>query len=299
MAMKVWHTLEIEIARTAESVATAELWAHQTTGIEVSEDPSHPEAVTLRAYFDLAPDVGVIHREILEGLARLGLPETALARVDSLTIADQDWMAEWKKGYEPVAIGERLLICPSWKRETLGPTDRLVIEIDPGMAFGTGTHETTRGCLEMIERYWGGGALLDVGTGTGILAMAALRLHPGARVTGFDNDPEAIEVATGNAAINGLAEELEIEVNRLSAYAGHEFDTVVANLTADVIVPLAPEFPSVMKPGGTLILSGILLEQERQVLDAISTSYLPVETKRDGEWVTMTARLGGGSPATT
>lgn len=291
--MKVWHSLEIEIARVAESAAATQLWAHQTTGIEVSEDPAQPEKVVLRAYFDAAPDHEAIRREILHGLTHLALPESALIRIDALTIADQDWLAEWKKGYEPVPIGERLIICPSWKRESLGTTSRLIIEIDPGMAFGTGTHETTRGCLEMIEKHWQGGALLDVGTGTGILALAALRLHPSSRVTGFDNDPEAIEVALENAAINHLAEEVELEVNRLSAYAGQEFDTVVANLTADVIIPLAPEFPSVMKSGAILILSGILLEQEKDVITAISPGFSVVETKHDGEWVTITAQRVG------
>lgn len=288
--MKIWHSIEVEITRAAEAAATTQLWAHQTTGFEVSEDPGHPDEVTLRAYFDAAPDAEAIRRGIIHELAHQGLPETALRRIESLTIADQDWLAEWKKGYEAVEIGERLLICPSWKREKVGATDRLVIEIDPGMAFGTGTHETTRGCLEMLERYWQGGSLLDVGTGTGILAMAAARLAEGARIVGFDNDPEAIEVALENAAINGLTEQLELEVNRLSAYAGQEFDVVVANLTADVIIPLAPEFPGVMRPGAVLILSGILREQEGDVRGAFGeVTWLAV--KPENEWVTLVCQV--------
>lgn len=288
--MKVWHSIEVEIARAAESAATTQLWAHQTTGFEVSEDPARPDEITLRAYFDTPPDAAAIRAAILHELGHQGVPSTALHRVESLTIADQDWLAEWKKGYEPVEIGERLLICPSWKREKVAGTSRLIIEIDPGMAFGTGTHETTRGCLEMIEKYWQGGAMLDVGTGTGILAMAAARLHPGARVVGFDNDPEAIEVANENAAINGLTDQLELEVNRLSAYAGQEFDLVVANLTADVIIPLAADFPTVMHPGSILILSGILREQEEQVKKALD-QFTWREAKPDNEWVTLVCQL--------
>jgi ribosomal protein L11 methyltransferase len=169
------------------------------------------------------------------------------------------------------------------------------------MAFGTGTHETTRGCLEMLEKYWPppavSGALLDVGTGTGILAIAAIKLlsgklHPGARVTAFDIDPEAIEVARENAEINRVVEDIEIEVNKLSAYQGQEFDVVLANLTADVIIPLAPDFPAVMKPQATLIVSGILGEQGNEVIAALNKHQLELlESKPDGEWVTMAFRL--------
>src|SRR5262249_6483413 len=147
--------------------------------------------------------------QILQNLKAINLPDFALRRVEAMTVADQDWLSEWKKGWEPILIGERLLISPSWKLDKAKGTDRVVIQIDPGMAFGTGTHETTRGCLEMLEKYWppasGSGRLLDVGTGTGILAIAAFKLlsgkllsgklHPESRVAAFDIDPEAIEVA--------------------------------------------------------------------------------------------------------
>lgn len=289
MSTKVWHAVEIEIARVAETAATTQLWTMNTTGVEVSEDAS--DFVTLRAYFDAAPDVDKLRQQILHHLKLIDLPEFALRRVETMTIADQDWLSEWKKGWEPIVIGERLVIAPSWKLDQVGETDRVIIQIDPGMAFGTGTHETTRGCLEMLEKYWQGGALLDVGTGTGILAIAAIRLHPDARVSAFDIDPEAIEVARENLEINGVADEIELEVNKLSAYQGQEFDVVLANLTADVIIPLAPEFPLVMKPGATLIVSGILREQGDDVLAALKAlGFELVESKPDGEWVTMALR---------
>lgn len=287
--MKVWHAVEIEIARIGESAATAQLWTFGTTGLEVSEDGS--DFVTLRAYFDLAPDIARMRQEIIASLRQLNLPDSGLRRVDSLTIADQDWLAEWKKGYEPVEIGNRMIVSPSWKRDQVAGTDRIIIQIDPGMAFGTGTHETTRGCLEMLEKHWRGGSLLDVGTGTGILAIAAIKLHPGSIVTGFDVDPEAITVAEENATINCVGDEIELEVNRLSSYAGRQFDVVVANLTADVIIPLAGEFPEVIKPGGMLIVSGILTEQGDEVLEALrSEGFEMIEAKPDGEWVTFTLK---------
>jgi ribosomal protein L11 methyltransferase len=293
MSTKVWHAVEVEIARVAETAATAQLWALNSTGLEVSEDAS--DFVTLRAYFNAAPDVEALRKQILNNLKLINLPDFALRRVEAMTIADQDWLSEWKKGWEPLLVGQRLLISPSWKLEKAKGTDRIVIQIDPGMAFGTGTHETTRGCLEMLEKYWppasGSGALLDVGTGTGILAIAAIKLHPGARVTAFDVDPEAIEVARENAEINLVADEIDIEVNKLSFYQGQDFDLVLANLTADVIIPLAPEFPTVMKPQATLIVSGILREQGDDVIAALNVQQFDViESKPDGEWLTIVLR---------
>jgi ribosomal protein L11 methyltransferase len=295
MNNKIWHAIEITIARVGETAATTQLWAFNTTGIEVSEDPAHPDLITLRAYFDAAPDLGKLRRQVVRGLKLMDLPDFALRKIEALSIADQDWLAEWKKGWEPILVGQRLMVCPSWKRGEAGATDRLVIEIDPGMAFGTGTHETTRGCLEMLEKYWPprpeAGALLDVGTGTGILAIAAGKLCPGARVVGFDVDPEAIEVARENAAINGVGDDLEIEVNKLAWYHGQDFDLVLANLTADVIIPLSDEFPLVMKPAGVLIVSGILREQGDDVRAALGVQgFAPLESKPDGEWVTMALR---------
>jgi len=288
--MKVWHALELEIARVAETPVASQLWVAGTTGIEISEDT--PEVITLRAYFDLPPDTEKLRAQILRALRHCDLPEVALRQMQSLTVADQDWLAEWKKGYEPVAIGQRLLVTPSWKLDQGTETDRVIVQIDPGMAFGTGTHETTRGCLELLEKYWRGGSLLDVGTGTGILAIAAVKLAPGSRVVGIDIDPEAITVAEENAEINGVAEELELEVNKLSSFHGQQFDLVLANLTADVIVPLAADFAQVIAPQGILIVSGILREQEAEVREALGGQHFDViEAKPDHEWVTLAACL--------
>lgn len=299
MNTKVWHAVEVEIARVAETAATTQLWTFNTTGLEVSEDSS--DFVTLRAYFDVAPDVEKLRQQILHHLKLIDLPEFALRRVESQIIADQDWMAEWKKGWEPLFIGERLLISPSWKLDEIKATDRVIIQIDPGMAFGTGTHETTRGCLELLERYWPpeseNAALLDVGTGTGILAIAAHKLASARacqhfKIAAFDLDPEAIEVACENALINGVSDAIEIEVNELSSYPGQEFDVVLANLTADVILLLASKLATVMKPQGILILSGVLREQGNDVIAALTADGLDViETKPDGEWITIALRL--------
>jgi GTPase len=288
-SMKIWHALELTFAKAAESAVTPQLWNAGTTGLEVSED--NAATVTMRAYFDVAPDADKLRDDIHQALTHLHLPAEALHKIEALTIADQDWLTEWKKGYEPMNIGERWLVTPSWKRDQVEASERLLIQIDPGMAFGTGTHETTRGCLELLETYWKGGSLLDVGTGTGILAIAAIKLHPQASVIGFDVDPEAITVAEENAEINGVAESLTLETNRLAAFVEQQFDVVLANLTADVVVPLTAELFQVVKSHGVLIVSGILGEQGEEVLKTLmANGFKLIESKPDGEWISYALR---------
>lgn len=287
--MKVWHALELEIARDAESAVTGQLWISGTTGIEISEDV--PELITLRAWFTGPPDEARVRAQVERAIDLADLPAQALRAMKSVTIADEDWLLEWKKSYEPIAIGERLLVTPSWKHAEVRGTARIVIEIDPGMAFGTGTHETTRSCLELLERVWQGGTLLDVGTGTGILAIAAAKLAPGARVVGIDIDPDAIAVASENAAINSVDDNVEFEVNSLFSFRGEGFDLVLANLTADVLVSLAADFAQVVRTNGTLIVSGILLEQTEDVRAALGAQgFSVIESKPDGEWITLALR---------
>lgn len=287
--MKVWHALELEIARAAEPVIAGQLWLAGTTGIEVSEDDA--EFITLRAWFDIRQEADVVRGQLENSLQTAGVPLHALRSVKGFEVADQDWLAEWKKGYEPVEVGERLLIAPSWKRAELENSSRVIVEIDPGMAFGTGTHETTRGCLALLERYWKGGSLLDVGTGTGILAISAAKLCPG-RIVAFDIDPEAIAVAEENARINHVEDEVNFEVNRLSSFLDDSFDLVIANLTADVLTPLANELSSVTRRGGRLITSGILTDQRDQVVEALTPhGYTIIESITDGEWITIAFSL--------
>src|SRR5262249_49476083 len=166
---------------------------------------------------------------------------------------------------------------------------RSVVRIDPGMAFGTGTHETTRLCLAAIEKYWGGGSLLDVGTGTGILAIAAALLAPGSRVVAIDVDPQAVEIARENAAINRVS--VEVSAQPLTSFSGCKFDAVIANLTAEMIVDLFPALIACLAPSGLLILSGILTELAQEVERAAASTDLAIEERNeDGEWCGIIAR---------
>jgi len=166
------------------------------------------------------------------------------------------------------------------------------------MAFGTGTHETTRLCLEALERYWNGGTLLDVGTGTGILAIAAALLHPGSCVTGIDIDPVAVSVARENVAINRVPpDQIAILEAQPKQFGGcgvdrEAFDVVIANLTAEVIIDLAPDLIACLAPGGCLILSGILTELAPDVTATLLRSGFSIlEQRESGEWSSVVASL--------
>ena len=283
---KMWHVVAVEVAREAEETASAALFNLGSTGILTLEESD--ARVKLGAYFDEGADPEVIARAVEAELARAGL-HGAFFAVSISGIPDQDWMQKWKEGFEPVEIGTRLVIAPSWKlpRETRG---RAVIQIDPGMAFGTGTHETTRMCLELIERRWRGGRLLDVGTGTGILAIAAARVAPRSVVTAIDIDPQAVGVARENVEINRATGSVEILEGQPRDYAGRAFDMVVANLTAEVIIGLASDLVGCLAPSGTMILSGILTALGQDVERAVADRGLVIIERREaGEWTALVA----------
>src|SRR5262245_52943127 len=248
---RTWWLVTITLSREQQEAVSSLLFDLGTTGIITFEETE--QSITLGAYFTERPEAGALKREI-ERRAGGALSELWIDEV-----ADDDWMQKWKEGFGPVEIGERLIVAPSWSLPNTSE-GRVVIQIDPGMAFGTGTHESTRLCLEAIERCWRGNALLDVGTGTGILAIAAARLQPGSRVVAIDVDPQAVEVARENLAINGVADSVVLLEAQPRKLADQRFDVVVANLTAEVIVDLMTDLRKCLEADGLMILCGILIE---------------------------------------
>jgi ribosomal protein L11 methyltransferase len=224
--------------------------------------------------------------DLADALRVYDLPSSSVRKMNIREVADEDWLGEWKKSWQPVEVGQRFIIAPPCT-EIPAEHDRIVIRFEPGMAFGTGTHETTRLCLGAIEKYFTGGSFLDVGTGTGILAIAAAKLFREARVEACDTDAEAITIARQNAILNA-AEQIAFRVGTVEE-ATASADLVCANLTADVIVRLLPSLVSVTC--GRLILSGILDTQLQMVVASLSVAGVPnpLEIMQDGEWIAIIA----------
>jgi ribosomal protein L11 methyltransferase len=200
-------------------------------------------------------------------------------------IEDRDWLGEWKKSWQPVEVG-CFIIAPPWS-EIQDARNRIVIRIEPGMAFGTGTHETTRLSLKAITRFFRGGSFFDVGTGTGILAIAAAKLFPSARVQACDTDIEAIRIAHENARLNGVGERIEFLPGSLEISSSSSADFVCANLTAEAIIALLPSLISATC--GRLVLSGILDVQLDSVVEKLRDSGAPESfvMMQEGEWIAL------------
>ena len=282
MPPRLWYAVDISLETAAQEAVEYALMEAGANGTETSE--AGDDIMTATGYFDAPPDGSELKEAIRDALQLYDLKTTAVREVSQREVADQDWLGEWKKGWQPVSIGKRFVVAPPWS--IVPPAlDRLVIQIEPGMAFGTGTHETTRLCLTAIENYFEGGSFLDVGTGTGILAIAAARLYPRATVDAYDTDEEAIVIARENAELNDCSQ-IRFRAGTIDATTPSA-DCVVANLTADVILPLLPQLVGVYCK--RLILSGILATQEEQVRIALHANSIDqiCEVLSDGEWIAV------------
>jgi len=278
-----WYALDLTIDPSAAEAVTYALMEAGALGTEINQ--SNPDLQTATAYFESLPDRELVRAQLTEALKIYALPSSSVREMNLREFADQDWLGEWKKSWTPVAAGKQFLIAPPWS-EIRDADDRIVIRIEPGMAFGTGTHETTRLCLSALEKYFAGESLLDVGTGTGILAIAAAKLFPNARIEACDTDAEAVAIAVENARLNGVAENISFRVGSVSESTASAA-IVCANLTADVIVKLLPLLSGAAC--GRLILSGILNTQRDEVVTALRDHGVTIEPEvfQDGEWVAV------------
>ncbi len=207
------------------------------------------------------------------------------------SVAEEDWTESWKKAFRPFRLGAHMLIKPSWEAVETLPGDH-VIEIDPGMAFGTGTHETTGMCVKLVEKYVKpGDTAIDIGTGTGILAIAAA--HMGAkRVLATDLDAVAVRVARENVRINGFEGTIEMRCGDLLEVVDEQADVVIANIIADVIIGLAAPVKPHIVEGGVFICSGIAVNRLEDVLAALNAAgYQVLDTLIEGEWAAVASRV--------
>ena len=253
--------------------------------LTVREDPSAPFVVTAHLP-DEAGSPELIDRteRALWHLQAFGLRPVGELRVRG--VDDADWADGWRAHYVPQRIG-RVVVVPSWMTEPLAPTEVPII-LDPGMAFGTGLHPTTRGCLMLLQTTQPmPPAVLDVGCGSGILALAALRLGA-ERAVAIDTDRLAVEATRANAERNGLAERIEVSTGNLAAPAAERYGLVLANLVAAVLVTLAERLADHLAAGGTMVVGGVIEPRATEVCTALESAGLRVVERRDdGEWVSL------------
>ena len=297
--LEVSLTVDGELAEAVADVlarfAYSGVMMEQSVKYTDEEDAGTPTGpITVRAYLEMNDQIEETRQKLEESLYYLGriqpLPAAAYKQ-----IADQNWMEAWKQHYKPILIGEWLVIVPAWM-DSPDP-NRIAIRIDPGMAFGTGTHPTTQLCLELMEKNFvtrHPSQVIDVGCGSGILSIAAIKLGAESAL-GVDIDAGSIVNARDNAKANHVGEELILGIGSVGEildgrFAFRQAPLVLANILAPVIVRLFDAgLATLVEEGGAIILSGILQEQAQHVIEAAQAKGLTViEQRQMGDWVALT-----------
>ena len=315
----MWYEIKVKTTSEASEAVSNMLYEIDAEGVLI-EDPNDPvytnskesdwdyidieevkrhleyDGAVVKCYFDGA-DVGALDIkekvEYLKGrLAQIesfGLEGGPLT-VDVTELENTDWNSEWKKHYKPFEVGNKLVIKPSWE-EYNSSSDRLIIEIDPGGAFGSGTHETTSMCMEMLEENVTPDVdVFDIGCGSGILGIAAAKL--GAKsVIAVDLDEAAVMTTKDNAERNNVDSRFDVRHGNLMDVVQGQADIVVANIIADIIILLSKDVRTFMKPGGLFISSGIIDTKVDDVKNGLEAAgFEIVEIRRRGEWAAIHAR---------
>lgn len=295
--------IELAARADAESAeALAAVWNEYAYGGAVIEQVVTPEQgetldaarpFTVRAFLLQDETLDEKRRAIERAVWAFGMLRP-VGELQVRELAEEDYAQAWKKFYTILHVGARTVIKPSWLKYAPQPGE-IVIELDPGMAFGTGLHPTTRLCLAALEKYVSpGDEILDVGTGSGILAIASAKL--GARwVDARDIDPIAVETAHKNAAASDLSDKIQVTRSSVTIEAqAHLYDMVVANIFADTIAELAPAIVQHLKSTGIVIASGILVERAHLVEDAMRAQNMTLtEKQQEDDWLVMVYRSGG------
>lgn len=313
-----WNKFRIKTTTEAEDIVSSSLMELGIQGVEMEDRLPLTQSDKEQMFVDIMPEIAVddgvayisfyleeeedkdaILAAVREELADIGTyVNVGEASIEESQTEDVDWVNNWKKYFHQFTIDD-VLIIPSWEDVQPEDEDKMIIHIDPGTAFGTGMHETTQLCIRQIKKYvTQDTVILDVGCGSGILGMLALKF--GAKYSvGTDLDPCAIDATHENMEVNGISrEQYEVMIGniiddkKVQDKVGYEkYDIVVANILADVLVPLTPVILSQLKPGGIYITSGIIDDKEQTVVDAVKAAGLEVlEVNHQGEWVSVTAR---------
>jgi len=250
------------------------------------------DKIVIKAYFSETEDIDKIKNVVLEKVEQIPYMEKGVkyGEVEFSYIEDRDWSETWKKGYKPMRVGQNLVIKPSWEDYEEKPED-IIIELDPGMAFGTGDHETTFMCLEALEEFIDSDNLVyDIGCGSGILSIAASKLGA-KKVVGVDLVPLAVEVSEENVKINNETEDVQIIHGNLLDVVEDKADLIVANIIAEIIVEMSSDLKDFLKIDGLFIGSGIILSKIDLVVEALEKAGFEIlEIREMNEWACIIAR---------
>ncbi|CAK6476058.1 50S ribosomal protein L11 methyltransferase [Peribacillus castrilensis] len=259
----------------------------------LNPDDYPDEGVVIKAYLPVNSFLGDTIDAIKESINNLLLFDIDLGKnvVSISEVNEEEWATAWKKYYNPVKISERFTIVPTWEDYTPVSSDELIIELDPGMAFGTGTHPTTVMCIQALERtVTPGDLVVDVGTGSGVLSIAAALLDA-KRIQSLDLDEVAVQSAKQNVEINNVQDKVSVSQGNLLDGVNEQADIVVANILAEVIMRFTDDVAKVVKPGGYFIASGIIQTKKQDVKEAIIASGFTVEeTILMEDWVAIIAK---------
>jgi ribosomal protein L11 methyltransferase len=280
-----WSAVSVTASPEAAEAIESAFNELDSLGSEINDfRRDQQEDITVTGYFENEPDSDLLTGKLEEFLHIYGHPSGVIRKIERTEVENTDWLYEWKKHWKPTETG-RFIVAPPWEDVTAG--DKIVIIIEPAMAFGTGTHETTRLCLQAIgDHYSAGQSFLDVGTGTGLLAIAAAKIAENtAPIFACDTDPDAIANARENALINDVGDRIEFAVGPISAETP-VFNFVCANLTLDAIVSILELL--LAKSGKYLVLSGILVEQEKAIIDELGKyGVTDAKVEHSGEWISV------------
>ena len=288
-----WYSISVTVAPEASEAVESAFNSLDSLGTEINHlRKKNAESVTVVGYFNDLPDEETVGDELLYALRSYGFSNESILQIERKTVEDADWLAEWKKHWKPTETAG-FVVAPPWF--DVSDDEKIVIRIEPNMAFGTGTHETTRLCLRAIEEFYSpGDSFLDVGTGTGILAIAAAKMNrransDDAAMYACDTDAESVLIAVHNAEANGVNWHIAFSSGSITEDTPVA-DFVTANLTLDVLKPMLPLL--LAKATKTLVMSGILEEQEGEIVNALrSAGVANFQIARDGEWISVVVSL--------
>ncbi len=286
MQTKKWKIITVEGVKGFEDIAACLLINEGSPGVEIEEKD---ERVTMKGYF---PSESMTSEKVLAVKKSLADMKEYKLKITVSTLAEKDWGESWKKYFKPLRIGEHIIVKPPWEEVKVKDKKDIIIDINPAMAFGTGTHPTTKMVIEALEELILSSEnvdLLDVGCGTGILSIAALKLGA-EKALAIDTDLIAVKEAKKTILRNGINEGIEVRHGEIKTIDG-TFSIIVANIIAEVLTDLSAQLLAKMKRGGYLVLSGILKERSSALYDKFtSLGLVECQTYQEEGWVTYVFR---------